>query len=502
MATKIDKIFKLILPFFAVLCFLMPLSDSYAEKPDEGFCVKGNSSAYGTEIDKTLYVDGSKYDNIDYGVKTMRIGISYGDSAPEKIELENLSGQGFQIGFYDENRNFNEVSQTAANKIQAQIVSDGGKWHILPEKDFVPDEEFKGSFSELLSAEYKIDGELREVYGEFSTRAEARKLIKELKISGYPWYDGKGAVYLTEPESEAIIYKTEYGDGILAVMPMGEGSQCFYKDNSYKGGFEFKMHDAYHLNLINCIGLEDYIKGVIPYEMSYLWPFEALKAQAVCARTYAVYNQNRFKEYGFDLTADTYSQVYRGTLEANETSDAAVDETAGELVRYEGEVCEIYYCSSNGGATEDGINVFDTSAPYLSGKTDPFEAALDFPLKEWELKISADKIGEKLRDWDYDIESVAELLPEYSDTGNVIAINFVDEDGNYLEVRGRNCYNALGLYSCRFKIQRNKDDFIFTGNGWGHSCGMSQWGANAMASVYGYNYQDILRFYFSGAYVA
>ena len=497
-----DKIGKHVLSFLAVLCFIIPSTVSYADRADEGFCVKGTSSAYDTEIDKSLYVDGSKYENIDYGVETMRIGISYGDSAPEEIELKNLSGQGFLIGFYDENRNFNEVSQTGASKILAQIKCDGGKWHILPEKDFVSAEEFKNAVSDFTSLEYKIDGENREVYGEFSTRAEARRLIKELKISGYPWYDGKGSIRLIEPKSETIIYETEYGNSRLAVMPIGEGSQCFYMDNQYKGGFEFRMHDAQHLNLINYIGLEDYIKGVIPYEMSYSWPFEALKAQAVCARTYAIYNLDRFKEYGFDLTADTYSQVYRGTLEANETSDAAVDETEGELVRYNGQACEIYYCSSNGGATEDGINVFDTSAPYLSGKTDPFESALDFPLKEWELKRSTDKIAEMLQDWGYDIESVAELFPEYSDTGNVIAINFVDEEGNYLEVRGRSCYNALGLYSCRFKIQRDEDNFIFTGTGWGHNCGMSQWGANAMASVYGYNYQDILRFYFSGAYVA
>ena len=499
---KINKIKQYTLCSFAALAILQPFSVSYAERADEGFCVRGTSSAYSTEIDKNSYVDGSKYENIDYGIETMKIGLSYGDGAAEEAELENVSGLGFLIGFYDENRNFNELAQTSSSKLLAQIKCDGGTWHILPEKDFVPEVEFQESVSELSSSEYEIEGENREVYGDFSTRAEARKLIKELKISGFPWYDGKGSVLLLDGESEKLIYESEYGSNRLAVFPMGEGSLCAYKDNRYRGGFEFRIHDESHLNLINYVGLEEYIKGVIPYEMSYSWPFEALKAQAVCARTYAVYNQDRFKEYGFDLTADTYSQVYRGTLEANETSDRAVDETAGELVRYEGQACEIYYCSSNGGATEDGVNVFDTSAPYLSGKTDPFEAALDFPLKEWELKRSTDKIALMLQDWGYDIDSVAELFPEYSDTGNVIAINFVDDEGNYLEVRGRSCYNALGLHSCRFTIERDEDDFIFTGTGWGHNCGMSQWGANAMASVYGYNYQDILRFYFSGAYVA
>ncbi len=492
---------KITLSFIAVLCLMATLSVCYADRAEQGFCITGETPSASVVIDRSLNVDGSQFDNKDYGVETMRIGLNYGDSAPEKAELENLSGQGFLIGFFDDSRVFNELEVTGANKILAQIICDEGKWHILPNKDFVPEDEFKTAFSELSSSEFEIDGESREVRGEFSTRAEAGKLIKEMKISGYAWFDGKGYISLTNSESGKLIYKSEYGINRLAVMPIGDNTQCLIDKNHYKGGFEFRIHDAEHLNLINYIGLEDYIKGVIPYEMSYSWPFEALKAQAVCARTYAIYNQNRFREFGFDLTADTYSQVYRGTLETNEVSDAAVDETEGELLRYEGEACETYYYSSNGGATEDGVNVFDTTAPYLSGKTDPFEAVLDFPLKEWELKRSKNKIAEMLRDWGYDIKSISELFPEYSDTGNVIAINFVDDEGNYLEVTGRNCYNTLGLYSCRFKIQRDEDDFIFTGTGWGHSCGMSQWGANAMASVYGYDYQDILRFYFSGAYV-
>ena len=90
---------------------------------------------------------------------------------------------------------------------------------------------------------------------------------------------------------------------------------------------------------------------------------EALKAQAVCARTYAVYNQNAYEAYCFDLTDNTESQVYRGTTWATERTDAAVDATRGELVRYEGEVCEIYYFAADGGATEDGRYVFDTDRP-------------------------------------------------------------------------------------------------------------------------------------------
>ena len=83
----------------------------------------------------------------------------------------------------------------------------------------------------------------------------------------------------------------------------------------------------------------------------------------------------------------------------------------------------------------------------------------------------------------------------------MIAISFTDIDGNNLRIQGRECYTTLGLSNCRFHIAQEENSFTFAGSGWGHNCGMSQWGANAMASVYGYDYEDIIRFYFTGAYI-
>ena len=432
----------------------------------------------------------------------MKIGLSYGDSADSEQELVNLSGAGFKIGSFTDDGSFKEMGKTRYSHIKAHIKSAGGSWHILLDDGYEPDETVKSQLSQHEISSHMIEGCTRELMGSFTSRNAANRIIKKYKLNAMPYYDGKGSIYLTDKDDDELIYISEDGISRLAVIPVGENPLTAYASNRYRGAFEFKMHDADHLTLINYVGLEDYVKGVIPYEMSYDWPQEALKAQAVCARTYGVYNENRFIEYGFDLTADTYSQVYRGTLEANEKSDAAVDETAGELLRYKGEPCEIYYCSSNGGATEDGINVFDTNVPYLTGKTDPFEDALKYPLKNWKFRLDGEDIEYNLNKRGYEIGTVTELIPEYSDTDNVISIKFIDENENTLEIKGRDCYTSLGLHSCRFQIIKDDDGFSFIGKGWGHSCGMSQWGANAMASVYGYNYEDILRFYFSGAYVA
>lgn len=408
---------------------------AHAQRPDWDTVLKGTSAELGTALDREIYSYFDRYENASFDSQIMRIGIDYRDSAVEYVELENVSGLGFAIGEYDENRSFIETARAYDDYIIVYINSAGGISVI------------SGNDSEL-------------------------------------YYSGR--------------------KDRLAVIPVDEngGGRTRYNDNVYCGGFECLKTDDGLMNIINYVPLEDYVKGVIPYEMSADWPIEALKAQAVCARTYAVFNLCAYEEDGFDLTDDTYCQVYRGMLESNEITDAAVDATCGQVVRYKGQVCDIYYSSSNGGASEDGTIVFDVDAPYLIGKMDPFEDAADFTLKKWSITKSSDEITEILQSKDYEAEKIVGIVPTCSAIGNVSALSFIDESGSVVHISGRRCYNILGLYSCRFDITQDEDDFIFTGGGWGHNCGMSQWGANAMADVYGYNYEDIIRFYFTGAYVA
>lgn len=289
-------------------------------------------------------------------------------------------------------------------------------------------------------------------------------------------------------------------DGESIALLSAEDGLTEYGGKQYHGGFACLIEEK-GLSVINYVGLEDYVKGVVPYEMSASWGIEALKAQAVCARTYAVYNQNEYEEFGFDITDDTYSQVYNGVLEATEDTDRAVDETEGELIRYNGEVCEIYYFAADGGATEDGINVFDADRPYLRGKYDHYERMVDFSVKNWTAHRSGWEIGEILREKGYDIGGVTSIERTRSRTGNNIALKFFDAEGRSALVAGRSCYNMLRLNSCRFSIVTTDDGFDFLGHGWGHSCGMSQWGAKAMAEVYGYDYEEIIKFYFTGVYI-
>ena len=402
--------------------------------------LKGTIPSESPELDRANYVDGSMYDNPPTDVEYVRIGLCYGEKAAEFAVFENTNESGFSIGVYDWQRHFVEY-----------LTTDHDSLTVL-----------------------------------------------------YSDVEEEGLVVLAGEEQECI-YQSG-ANATVAIQPIN--GETLFRENSYRGGFECCKTYGQKMIVVNCVGLEDYVKGVIPYEMAVGWPMEALKAQAVCARTYVVYNQNQFAEYGFDLNDGTLCQVYSGTGGANWWTDQAVDETRGELVRYKGEICEIYYSAGDGGATEDGRYMFDTERPYLCGKVDPFEAAEEYYYSSWSQIYDGDDIRIKLLlkqnylKMTIDLETIAKLEPEYSALGNVVAVTFIDENGKRLRLEGRDSYIALGLPSCRYQLKQSEGSFQFKGSGLGHNCGMSQWGAKAMDEVYGYDYNDIIRFYFTGAYIA
>ena len=491
---------------FFLTCFLFLLCAAAVPPTGKGTALaavpedapeKGSLAAASTSIDRGGYTDGSQYEQEEADVEVVKIGLSYGDSAASSAYVENPSGEGFQIGFYDENRKFKPLFSCGAS---ALTVSRSQRWHILIDGSFSSYGDARNAalaYGGFVSA---IDGEYRVLYGSFGSReaAEGRKDLFRLK--GEAYYAGDNALLLSASEPLMLF---DDGQG-FALLPENSGGKASFRfdGNVYFGGLRFTAWGEYGVNVVNFLELEDYVKGVIPYEMSASWPYEALKAQAICARTYVVFHQNSYEEYDFDLTDDTESQVYRGYTEANETTDRAVDETAGQYVRYEGKICDIYYFASSGGASEDGKNVFGVNEPYLSGKTDPFEDAVDYNIKDWTSYRSGEEIAWRLSQEGYSIGTVTELIPEYSDNGNVIAMTYRDETGASIRLEGRESYSLIRLNNCRFTVQNDGKTFVFTGDGWGHNCGMSQWGANAMASVYGYTCEDIIRFYFTGAYIA
>lgn len=498
-APRVILLSALLLGFF----WQSPIA-AYAGLPEQDAAKKGIVAAESTYIDRSGYTDPSQYENEAVDVSTVRIGLHYGDTAVEEAEFINCSGEGFSIGIYDSERVFSELDRTGESNIIVTTSGGGANWYILIDQIYESQEKADGAALAYGGRAEIINGEFRVLYGDFSSAEEAERIRSRYKLPGTVYTPDTASIRVISGKTSQTLYTPENEETSLAIVPLSAAGEGLteYCGNRYRGGFTCTVFNASLLTVVNYVGLENYVKGVIPYEMNYNWPYEALKAQAVCARTYVVYNQDQYAEYGFDITDDTMSQVYRGTLEANETTDAAVEETEGEFVRYKGEICEIYYSASDGGATESGKNVFGSDRPYLTGKTDPFEQAVDYSMRSWTIWRSGTDISRRLTEREYNIGTVTALEPVYSDTGNVIAINFIDDAGNSLLVEGRDCYTCLGLNNCRFTVEQDGESFSFQGSGLGHNCGMSQWGANAMASVYGYDYEDIIRFYFTGAYIA
>jgi stage II sporulation protein D len=162
----------------------------------------------------------------------------------------------------------------------------------------------------------------------------------------------------------------------------------------YRGAFEAvpTESDPGSLNAVNALALEQYVKGVMPNEVPASWPVEELKAQSLAVRSIALTGQ--VDGNGFDLYADTRSQVYEGLESEEPQTNAVVAETRGQVVLYGGEVAQTFYSACSGGHTESVVNVFGTAIPYLVGVPDPYD--FHCPLHKWTLKFSGPEISARL----------------------------------------------------------------------------------------------------------
>ena len=131
----------------------------------------------------------------------------------------------------------------------------------------------------------------------------------------------RGGIQVVITGTDQVLWETE--EDTLAVMPQGRDPVTWFRGNRYRGGFEYTVSGG-GLQVVNVVDLEDYVKGVLPYEMSGDWELEALKAQAVCARTFACLNTKHLSAYGFDVCSSTDCQVYNGVGNATSATDRAV----------------------------------------------------------------------------------------------------------------------------------------------------------------------------------
>ncbi len=252
------------------------------------------------------------------------------------------------------------------------------------------------------------------------------------------------------------------------------------------------------LAVINELDLEEYVKGVVPAEMSPSWHPEALKAQAIAARTYGLYQirQNGKKE--FDVAASTKDQVYRGRAGADGPAGSAVDQTRAMVLSYRDEPVFAAFHSTAAGPTEDAANVWSLDLPYLKGVECPFD--MNSPHYHWRTDVALPLIERRLREEGFPVGLIASLAPAtYSKAGRVTKVRILHSDGE-LNIKGEDLRRVLGytmLASTQFEFEVVGLEVQFTGRGSGHGVGLCQWGAKELAER-GYTAETILRYYYPG----
>jgi stage II sporulation protein D len=299
---------------------------------------------------------------------------------------------------------------------------------------------------------------------------------------------------------------------LVTFYPENETTPAKHKDSMIEPE-EIKVYR--HLTgKTETVNFEDYVKGVVAGEMPADFEMEALKAQAVAARTYSLSKIIRSGNGGnpdhpsAPVCDDTHCQVYRSPEELKQIKSVewmdtgwkkiqeAVDSTKGQLLYYQGQLVEQpLFFSSSGGKTENSEDVFVSALPYLRSVDSPYETAAPhqneqavFTVSEFTQKIKSTYPGKEIGS----VNSNTLKVTNRSQGGRVISMQI----GN-LTLKGREVRDLCGLKSANFTISLQGDSVIITTNGYGHGVGMSQWGANGMAEA-GFNYKQILTHYYTG----
>lgn len=521
----------------------------------------------------------------------IRIGLAYGSGALPGANLMNDIGSGYRFGYYDADLNFFQVgytAETAISMVKTQNVWYGaisggrsgysdtltsniavGCYHIQLPVAYATFEEAQAAAG-LLAGGFPawVNGTYYVRIGAYLSADEVNTALALVGVAGATVAGTSNrAISVVKSGTRTILFQFDGEEAVsLGVKPGSDDSvktKTWFAGYAYFGGFRYQRLSGNNITVVNVVDREDYINCVLSQEMSDSWPLEALKAQAVCARSYAASCVSRHTSDGFDLCSTTHCQAYPGTNLVGDNTTRAAAETAGQYVWYNGAVAETYYSSSDGGATESAQNAWGGKLPYLIGVTDPYEAVVESKISNyhWTKNLTAaemDQIARRMRDSGRMCATLVDIrVAETTATGNVRSITLTDSTGASWTITGTDkCRIMLGVLSPRYTISGggtgaegysvNEDGslsslmgawaidgegmllqldgaqtpyiitadgtqplipavpaggaLVVTGSGNGHNVGMSQWGAYAMASQ-GKTYQEILNFYFTGVEV-
>ncbi len=512
---------------------------------------------------------------------TLEVGLFFNNSAKSTLNLK--AANGFIVR---QHRNTDRIQLMNLVSHDDIIVRKDG-FYLGSGGNYV---EYTGPIQERVGQQV-LQGPFHVQVGKlFPSITEAEKFIASLKIQENPYlvYEGGWKVfvglYIDEKSSKksADEIKTNTGEEAIVIQPSSTRVQVLDKQDkvlfmydateqiyfqafqdkgsiplvnvegkNYRGEITVKRMNGNDMAVINKVPLEEYLYGVIPREMPALWPLEALKAQAVAARGYAVTSMGRFKNSGFDLCNTTNSQVYGGYDGEHVNSNRAVDETKSRIITYNGNPVIPYFHANSGGHTENSENIWSNALPYIRGVKDDY--SLGVPSSTWNVTFTGAQIKEALEKNGIFIgEPKSITITERSVNGRVltlivegtkgketmtkeksrrvfglrstwfnvslqgggsVAVKTASKDGSQVNVTNAHVMTADGLKvlknSTNIKmfngksykeIESGPEVFSFEGKGFGHGLGLSQHGARKMAEL-NFTFDQILTHYYTGVKV-
>lgn len=272
------------------------------------------------------------------------------------------------------------------------------------------------------------------------------------------------------------------------------------RGRKYSGRIEFYENGNGTLTAVNVLPLEEYLVGLVASEMPTDWPLEAIKAQAVAARSYALYQKGAkapLTGHIYDVDSNVLDQVYNGASD-NERVKAAVRSTKGEVLTRHGKPIKAFFNSTCGGQTESSFNVWGEKG-LTTHITDPYCARS--PHLKWHYSISRRALAAILTKRGFPAEDITDISIDNREKNPRAGVVVIGTGSQTFYIQGSEFREMLGynaLKSTWFGVSIEGNNVVFEGRGFGHGVGMCQWGAKGMAEA-GKGYREILAFYYPGA---
>lgn len=391
-----------------------------------------------------------------------------------------------------------------------------------------------------------------------SAKIESRENSMLVGIVGYgePFQISVNTISLSI-SNKTIYAKTIFGGDVttvsqgqkLTIFPNDSSNGLTINDKHYYGGFELFSDSNGKIVVVNVVDVEEYIKGVLPSEIYPSWPQEALKVAAVVSRTFALRNalSSSHSGQGFDVCNNTHCQMYDGTRKETQSTNDAIDLTAGQVLMYNGDLATTPYHSSTGGYTASAADAWGGNPekyPYLTNVTNPYENYRDVPNGKWVNVVSKNEILEYLSPSNKEKLPAGNLSFYYNKLpgGYITEMTIIDMSGNTVNlstadririffsklvksanfgigrtyipsstptsgvtvISSSGTYNLTGLSPYEYITAEGTktatgftEVYAFDGQGYGHGVGLSQFGNRDMANA-GFTYEVILNTYFPG----